>query len=414
MELAVKVGMVVGRDYANVVVGRDTRTSGDAIKHAFISGLLTAGCQGYDAGIVPTPTLALSARDFDAGTVITASHNPPEYNGIKLWNRDGSAFDAEQRKRVEDEILGNTPLPISWQAIKSSNTIDDAVEKHTDHILKDVSGVYNIRVVLDCGCGAASVITPYLLRRLGCDVVTLNCYPSGFFPHAIEPTDANLTDLKQAVKEFGADLGIAHDGDADRMMAVDNRGRFIPGDKLLVLFARQANAREVITTIDASMVVDEMGFTVTRTPVGDAYVSEEIKKGGDFGGEPTGSWIFPRNLLCPDGIYAAARLVAITSQQDLTELVDDIPDYPIIRGSIDNEGVELLDLKEYLLSLKPLSVNDSDGIRLSFEDGWLLIRVSGTEPKIRITAEARSSRQVHQLYDGSIKIIEKYIGETKE
>ncbi len=178
LELAVRVGMVVGQDYASVVVGRDTRTSGDAIKHAFISGLLAAGCRGYDAGIVPTPTLALAARDFDAGAVITASHNPPEYNGIKLWNRDGSAFDAEQRKRVEDRILGNTPLPMSWQAVKSSNTIDDAVEKHTDHILKDVSGVYDIRVVVDCGCGAASLITPYLLRRLGCDVVTLNCFPS--------------------------------------------------------------------------------------------------------------------------------------------------------------------------------------------------------------------------------------------
>jgi len=120
-----------------------------------------------------------------------------------------------------------------------------------------------LKVVLDCGCGVASVITPYLLRRLGCEVVALNCYPSGFFPRAVEPIKANLADLMRATREFGADLGIAHDGDADRMMAVDDKGRFIPGDKLLVLFAQQAMAKEVVTTIDASMVIDEIGCNVT-------------------------------------------------------------------------------------------------------------------------------------------------------
>ena len=414
VELALKAGLAVGGGYGNVVVGCDTRTSSEAVKHAFISGLLTAGSRCCDAGVIPTPTLALAAREFDAGAMITASHNPPEYNGIKLLNPDGSAFDAKQREQIEGVILSDS-LPVAqWGEIKSSSIHNGAIEKHMEHILKDFPGELKLKVVLDCGCGAASVITPDLLKKLGCEVVALNCYPSGFFPHAIEPTEANLGDLIRAVRELGADLGIAHDGDGDRMMAVDERGRFIPGDKLLVLFARQAGAKEVVTTIDASMVIDEMGFSVTRTSVGDNYVSEELNRGGDFGGEPSVSWVFPDSSLCPDGIYAAAQLVAIASQQKLSQLVDNIPRYPLLRGSVADEGVAVPNLGRQLLAMEPLSVSNIDGIKLSFGDGWLLIRASGTEPKIRVTAEAKSEARVHQLYDSGVRVIKECLKGGKE
>ena len=181
VQLALNVGLSVGTVYGNVV-GCDTRTSSEALKHAFISGLLSAGSRSCDAGVVP-------------------------------------------------------------------------------------------------------MVTPYLLTKLGCSVVVLNCYPSGFFPHAIEATEANLGDLMRVIGELGAHLGIAHDGDADRVMVVDDRGRFVSGDKLLAIFAQGIGVKEVITTIDASMAIEEMGFDVTRTRVGDTYVSEEVKRGGDFGGE---------------------------------------------------------------------------------------------------------------------------------
>ena len=245
-------------------------------------------------------------------------------------------------------------------------------------------------------------------------MVTLNCYPSGFFPHAIEPTESNLGDLIRATREFSADLGIAHDGDGDRMMAVDDKDRFIPGDKLLALFAQETEAKRVVTTIDASMTIDEMGFSVTRTRVGDTCVSEELKKGGDFGGEPSGSWVFPSISLCPDGIYAAARLVAMASRQKLSQLVDGIPRYPLLRGSISSEGVVMSKLERQLVAMEPLSVNNSDGTKLSFEDGWLLIRASGTEPKIRITAEAKGGARVRQLYDNGIRLIKECVEDNKE
>jgi len=405
VHLAFKVGLAVGQVYGDVAVGSDTRTSGDALKHALISGLLAAGSRCGDCGVVPTPILAFATGKFKAGVMITASHNPPEYNGIKLLNPDGSAFDSCQQEQVEEMISSDSLSTAPWVEIKQSGIRNGVVEQYIERILQDFSAELKLKVVVDSGCGAASLVTPYLLRRLGCEVVTLNCYPSGFFPRGIEPTESNLENLLKATKEFGADLGIAHDGDADRMMAVDDRGKFISGDKLLAIFAQAVRAKEVVTTIDASMAIDEMDFSTRRTRVGDTFVSEELKNGGDFGGEPSGSWVFPNISLCPDGIYAAAQVVSIAGQQKLSELVDSIPCYPLLRGSISSEGVVISGLESRLMAMEPLSVSDIDGIKLNFEDGWLLVRASGTEPKIRLTAEAKSEARVHQLYDSGLRSI---------
>lgn len=405
-ELAFKVGLAVGGSYGRVVVGYDTRTTSNAIAHSLISGLLAGGCECYEAGLLPTPTLALAAGSFDAAAMVTASHNPPEYNGIKLLNPDGSAFNRRQRQQIEKLVSDDALSAAPWHDIKGSSFYNGAIDRHIERILQDFPSEFNLKVVLDCGCGAASVITPYLLKKLGCNVMGLNCYPSGFFPHDIEPTEANLGDLAKATLEFGADLGIAHDGDADRMMVIDNKGRFVSGDKLLALFAREAGAKEVVTTVDASMAVDEYGFKTLRTRVGDIYVSEELKSTGcEFGGEPSGAWVFPKVSLCPDGIYAAAQVLAVASRQKLSWLVDRIPDYPIMRGSMSGNGLAMSRLQQELLVLKPISVSDLDGIKLNFEDGWVLIRKSGTEPKVRVTVEAKSEAEMHRLYDNAVKII---------
>ena len=405
IQLALKVGLAVGKVCGSVVVGSDTRTSSDAMKHGLISGLLVAGSKCCDATVMPTPTLAWATRNFDAGAMITASHNPPEYNGIKLLNPDGSAFDMYQRRQIEKIISSESFSSAPWDQIESSSILSGVIEQHLDRILHNFPTQLKIKVVIDCGCGAASVITPYLLKRLGCEVIALNCDPSGLFPRGSEPTEANLRDLIEATTELGADLGIAHDGDGDRMMLVDDRGRFVSGDKLLTLFAQEAAAKEVVTTIDASMVIDEMGFKVTRTRVGDTYVSEELKKGGDFGGEPSGSWVFPSISLCPDGIYAAAQAASIAGQQRLSPVIDRIPTYPLLRGSVSSEGVIMPKLEQRLTAMEPLSMSNTDGFKLNFEDSWLLIRASGTEPKIRLTAEAKSEARARQLYDGSVKIV---------
>ncbi len=414
VSLALKVGLVVGKVYGNVVVGSDTRTSSDALKHALISGLLAAGARCEDAGVVPTPTLGFAARKFAAAVMITASHNPPEYNGIKLLNPDGSAFASEQQKQIEEMVFSDSLEVATWDEIEGSDVYRSAIEQHIERIMPDFLTGLRLKVVLDCGCGAASVITPYLLRKMGCEVVEINCQPSGFFPRGIEPTESNLNNLIKATKESGADLGIAHDGDADRMMVVDDMGRFISGDKLLVIFARAVKAKKVVTTLDASMAIEEMDFSVRRTKIGDTYVSEELKSGGDFGGEPSGSWIFPGVSLCPDGIYAAAQVIAIANQQRLSPLVDSLPSYPLLRGSIGSEGIVMSSLEPQLMAMEPLSVSTIDGVKLSFKDGWLLVRASGTEPIIRLTAEAKSEARVHQLYERGLRVIKDCLEESKE
>jgi len=405
VDLAFKVGVVVGRGCGSVVVGSDTRTSGDVMKHAVISGLLAGGARCSDAGVVPTPTLAFIAREFDAGVMVTASHNPPEYNGIKLLNPDGSSFDSSQQERVEETVLKDSFDMAPWEEFKNGSVHNGAVKHHIGCILPNFPAGLKLRVVVDAGCGAASEVTPRLLKKLGCEVVALNCYPSGFFPRGIEPTGANLAELMKAVRDSGADLGIAHDGDADRMMAVDDRGEFISGDRLLAIFAWAVVAKEVVTTLDASMAIEEMGFSVRRTRIGDTAVSEELRKGGDFGGETSGSWIFPNISLCPDGIYAAAQIAAIASRKKLSELAESIPSYPLLRGSVSSDGVVMSNLEPRLMAMKPLSVSNIDGIKLNFQDGWLLVRASGTEPKIRLTAEAKSEARVHQLYDRGLRAI---------
>lgn len=413
IELGFSVGLAVGLRYRKVVVGSDSRTSGGPLKHALVAGLLAGGAAAHDAGLLPTPTLALAGRDFAATAMVTASHNPPEYNGIKLLNPDGSGFDAAQRRDIEDLVANRTLQTAPWQNFKSSTEHTGGVEKHIERILQDFPGRLKLRVALDCACGAASVITPYLLNRLGCEVISLNCYPSGFFPHDVEPTTANLKDLARVVREFGADLGIAHDGDADRMMVVDDRGHFVEGDKLLAIFARSLGARRIITTVDASMAVDELGLEVNRTRVGDVYVSEELRKGGDFGGEPSGAWIFPQVSLCPDGVYAAGRILAIAAESRISELEAGIPRYPLQRGSISSRGLSLAAMKENLLEMKPESVSSVDGIRLSFDSGWVLVRPSGTEPKVRITAEARTEQEAKSLYDRAVEIMKRSLEEQR-
>jgi phosphoglucosamine mutase len=410
LQLMFDVGLAAGNLCHTAVIGCDTRTSSDAVKYAFLSGLLSAGAAATDVGIVPTPTLAYASRHFEAGAMITASHNPPQYNGIKLLNPDGSAFDSTQREKVESMLSSRSFELAPWTKMKKCTSYTEAVEEHLQRIMADFPTRFKLKVVVDCGGGAASMITPQLLTRLGCDVVALHCQPSGHFPREIEPLPENLGELMQTVKAEGADLGIAHDGDADRVAVIDDKGRFVSGDKLMTLYARRLGAKKVVTTIDASMLIDELGFEVTRTRVGDAFVSDELRGGTrnteQFGAEPSGCFIFPQVSLCPDGIYAAAKIVQIASESPISTLVDQIPSYHVLRGSVPAERAVMVKLGERLRAESGGRLTMIDGLRLAFNDGWLLIRPSGTEPKIRLTAEAKSEQRARELYNLGLKAIE--------
>lgn len=395
-DLALKVGLALGKTKRSAVVGRDPRIAGEMMEHAIISGLLSAGCDVVRIGMVSTPTLAYATKDYDCGVMITASHNPAEYVGIKLWNPDGMAFDSNQQEEIENCIEKDDFEPVSWDKIGNVSEDANAIRQHTNMILQNVKRSSK-RVIIDCGCGAGSTITPYVLRKMGCEVITLNSQPDGYFPaRNPEPNDANLTLLKTAVKEFGADIGIAQDGDADRMMAIDEKGEFITGDEMLALFARHEcdDGAKIIVPIDTSMMVDDAmpGSTVIRTRVGDVYVAEEIKKcNADIGGEPSGSWIFPKISYCPDGIFASAKIMELIENRTLSELKEELPHYPTHRGTVKCDNERKAHVMEVVYSQlnKCGKISDIDGIRIEMDNGWVLVRPSGTEPKIRITAEAR-------------------------
>lgn len=411
LHLMFEVGLAVGNLRSSALVGCDTRTSSNAMKYAFLSGFLASGGAASDTGVIPTPTLAYAARHFKAGAIITASHNPPKYNGIKLVNPDGSAFHSAQRKRIEGMLSTKSFELATWEKMKECTAYANAIEEHIERIMADFTNKLKLKVVVDCGCGAASVITPQLLRRLGCKVIPLNCQPSGHFPREIEPLPENLSDLILTVKSENAHLGIAHDGDADRLAVIDDEGRYVSGDKLMVLFAQQLGAKKVVTTIDASISIEEMGFKVVRTRVGDAFVSDELRattkrNTKEFGAEPSGCFIFPKVSLCPDGIYAAASIAQIASKQRLSKLVDRIPSYHVLRGSVRGDRAVMKYIEKRLRSESKWQLTTIDGLRLAFSDGWLLIRPSGTEPKIRVTAEAKNEKRARELYKFGLKTIE--------
>jgi phosphoglucosamine mutase len=416
-ELALRVGKALGIKYRKVVVGRDPRTSGRMIENALVSGLLAMGARVDRVGVVSTPTLAYAAREYDCGAMVTASHNPPEYNGIKLWNPDGMAFSLEQQSSLERSIQEDVK-GVNWRDVGSEMHRHDAIKSHIDAILRSVER-YSLKVVVDCGCGAASTITPYVLREMGCNVITLNAQPDGFFPaRSPEPVEENLSELRKIVLASGAGLGIAHDGDADRMMAVDDRGRAVTGDELLAYFSQHEVKYSLACPVDVSMMVEKAvsGARIYRTRIGDAFVSEEVRRSGaDFGGEASGTWIFPRVSYCPDGIYAAARLVELVCKNGrLSDAIDALPKYPIRRGGISLSSdidkscfMELI--RQEMDASKAVEVSTLDGLRLGYEDGWVLVRPSGTEPKVRITAEAEDEDRLGRLYSEAEAVVKRCV-----
>jgi phosphoglucosamine mutase len=384
--LALSLGSALSATSSRVVVGTDTRTSSPILADAAIAGLLAGGSRVSFGGIAPSPTVAFATRDHDAGLMITASHNPEEYNGLKVFNPDGSSFTPPQQAGMEEQMKD-----FHWKGWGCQAGVQgaDLVTGHREAILArwQVSG--DLAVVLDCGNGAGSVITPGLLGEMGVSTLPLNCNTAGRFARPSEPQAEGLGFVGELIRARGADCGVVHDGDADRMMGFDGKGRFIDGDRLLVLFALYLGAGKVVTTLDASMVIDEVA-EVQRTPVGDTYVSTRLREWGDFGGEPSGAWIFPGHSLCPDGIYAAALFCELASEWDLGEELGRIPRYPIVRESTPCE-----DASGVLGRLGAAS--PTDGMRHEEEDGWFLIRASGTEPKVRITAEGRTPAAAKRL-----------------
>jgi phosphoglucosamine mutase len=413
-DLALRVGRAVGADTDRVVVGRDPRESGEMLVDALSAGLRETGTDVVDLGLAATPTVARAVawEDADAGVSVTASHNPAEDNGIKLWQPSGQAFDGDLEQRVVERVeREDWPLK-RWDGL-GSRSETSAFERHVEALVAAVEPM-DLSVVVDLGNGAGGV-TPEALKRLGCSVETLNAQPDGSFPgRPSEPKAENCTSLAALVGDSDADLGIAHDGDADRMRAATGEGEFVSGDLTLALLAAEAATAgdRVAAPVDTSLAVAdflaERGVEVEYTPVGDVFVADvAAEEGVAFGGEPSGAWIWPDATLCPDGPLAAVTLAALAAERPLAERLADIPTYPLFR-----ENVEVAEKAAVMASVEARvtetydDYSTLDGLRVDAGDGWFLIRASGTQPLVRITAEAREEGRAADLRDEALSLVE--------
>ena len=422
--LALDVGRALATDgAATVVVGRDARDSGRMLVRALLAGLTECGADVVDVGVESTPTIAraVAREGADAGVVVTASHNPAPDNGIKLWTESGRAFGDERNDRIAEIVEAESFDLAAADAIGTVERCDavaegDARRRH-ERALRETSPLPDdLSVVVDLGNGVGRVAAD-ALHAAGCDVQTLNGQRDGRFPgRPSEPTAANCETACEVVAATDADLGVVHDGDADRMMAIDERGRFVAGDALLALFARRAAdaGDRVAVPVDTSLLVAdalaEVDAEVTYTPVGDAYVAAEAAKPGvAFGGEPSGAWIWPERTLCPDGPLAACVLTALVGAEgSLAALVDDLPDYPIRRDSVRTDAKSAIVKRVGEVAAAEYDdVSTLDGIRVETDAGWFLVRASGTEPLVRITAEAREADDADALFETARGLVDR-------
>ncbi|RRJ28590.1 phosphoglucosamine mutase [Halocatena pleomorpha] len=415
-ELALAVGRAVGVDADRIVMGRDARESGTVLADAFAAGVREVGADVVDLSLASTPTVARAVGwyDADAGCSITASHNPPEDNGLKLWQPDGQAFDAELRETIEARVREGVASDLRKWDEQGSYTTADATERHIQTLVDATTLDTQPHVVVDLGNGAGGVTVDALVE-LGCHVETLNAQPDGRFPgRPSEPTAETLATLCATVSETNADLGVAHDGDADRMMAVDGTGQFVPKDALLGLLAATSTADgdRVAVPVDTSLAVedhlDAKGVGVEHTPVGDVYVAAAVGDGVPFGGEPSGAWIWPEQTRCPDGPLAACRLVELAAERPIEQRIEEIPRYPIRRTNVetDNKAETMATVRKKVnREYDETAVTTLDGVRVDLGNSWFLIRASGTQPLLRITAEARDEQQAQTALERATELV---------
>ncbi|MCL4324890.1 MAG: phosphoglucosamine mutase [Candidatus Thermoplasmatota archaeon] len=413
------------------VVGTDARTSSPALGRVVSGALSMAGLKVLEIGVLPTPAIQYNVKALRAtfGLIVTASHNPPEFNGLKGIAPDGLEFTKETERAVEAAYAGGKFLAQPYDRIGEIGQDTQGASRYVEGILSRVSGdairKRKLRVVLDCSNGASVVTSPMLLARLGARYVTLNANPDGTFPgHNSEPTEDNLQGLVQYVRTAGADFGVAHDGDADRAVFVDERGVYVPGEKILTLLARETiklnGGGTVVTPVTSSDAVAEViapyGGKVHFTRVGSPVVSRAMQEQqGAFGGEENGGLIFADHQLARDGAMSLARVmdVLVSSGRTLSQLVADLPPYHLVKRKVRCP----IALREKVLAEIPAlmdrgnasEVSTLDGVKVRTPEGWVLVRPSGTEPIYRIFAESRDRKTAEGIAEKMAKSVESLV-----
>jgi phosphomannomutase/phosphoglucomutase len=409
-----------------IAIGKDPRISSPMLEEALVEGIIEQGCNALTLGIITPNTLSLEVgRQADAGVMITASHNPPEYNGIKCLSKRGMGFSPEEDLALEKIYFGE----VKKTAKKGKRLTDSgAGERYRAHIVQYVKKLFPARplkIVVDGGGGSASTVTPETLESLGHKVVRFNCKYDGMFRERNpEPTDANLEKLKKLVISENADMGVAHDGDGDRTAFVDENGKFIQGDFSASIIAdhvlRQTKDKKKIiaVTIAFSNIIEHvagtLGAEVIYTPVGEPYLAQaKLLCGAQVGLEEHGSVLLEWSR---EGPMLAGVMAGILAKDEMTlsELVATYPKYYQIKDAktlpagTDTEAI--LDRLKQEIPNNYERLSDMDGVRVDYTDGWFLVRASGTEPKVRVFSEGKSEARARRLNKVAMEGLERAMG----
>lgn len=419
MKYAAHFGIFCNR--GKVIVGRDSRTTGPAMFNAVSAGLMSVGCDVVDLGVVSTPTVLLAVEESDAsgGISITASHNPAEWNAMKFVAENGMFLFPENAETFINSL--EKPVEyVGWDRIGKLSSDPNSSKRHIEKILKipylDIEKIRSkkFKVVLDCVNGAGGMIAPQLLRDLGCEVIELNCEPTGIFAHVPEPLNKNLGDLEKAVADHKADLGFATDPDVDRLSIVDETGKCIGEEFSLLLaekFILSKQKGDIVTNLSSSMasedIAAEFGVKVHRTKVGEINVGKKMKEiNSPVGGEGNGG------IICPDVHYtrdAPAGMALILGylaerNEPISKLTTEIPHYYFAKDKIKVDPAELDNIMAKVPEIfADYELDTTDGIKILGDKFWIHIRKSGTEPIIRVYVESETAERSEKICRDAIE-----------
>lgn len=409
---------------ARIVVGRDSRVSGPMFQPVVHSALQSVGCDVIDVGMVPTPTvqLAVEHHHADGGLAITASHNPIEWNALKFIGPSGLFLDGAEGKEMREVVESKFPRA-TWDQLGTITHDKDAAREHIERILAlpflDVDAIRKreFRVALDCVRGAGGSFMPILLELLGCKLATINMEPDGRFPRPPEPVAENLGELQKLVQDSHCEIGMAVDPDVDRLALVSDEGVAIGEDYTLALAAKEVLKHRkgvVVTNLSTSRIVDdiaaEAGTRVIRAPVGEVNVATKMRaENAPIGGEGNGGVILSELHLGRDAPVGAALMLQLLVEESkpLSKIVAQYPRYIIVKDKLDRPNAPLDAVYDALRKQFPhTEVDTQDGLRLTWPDRWVHIRPSGTEPIVRVIAEAPTADAAEQLVRDSRKPVE--------
>lgn len=431
-EFAVKIGGAIGTFFkkGELIVGYDARTSGPMLAGSVIAGLNSTGCDVQLVGMAPTPALqyAIKKHKLDGGVIITASHNPPEYNGIKVISKDGIEISREQEIQIENIYFESKIRHADWHQLGATRElpgiIDDYIQEIETHVVVDKIKKRNYHVVVDGANSVGSLAAPFLLRDLGCKVTTINANIDGTFPgRPPEPRPENLGDLAQMVTAVKADLGVAYDGDADRAVFVDEKGEIHQGDKTFGLvekyFLKKNKGAKIVTPVSSSSLVKDIAEQekgeIVWTKVGSVTVANTMKRlDAKLGGEENGGVFYAPHIGVRDGAMTTALVLDIMARmgEKLSKLIADLPRYFIEKSKVDcPENLKVKVLEKLKKQVADLNINTIDGVKIWFKDkSAILIRPSGTEPIYRLYAEGKTQDRTSALmrdYSARLKTIVK-------